>query len=152
MKKKHIRLLLCFLWMTVIFLFSNQPADESQGMSNTIIQLIENILHIDIMNADGWLFDTMSFLVRKAAHMSEYAILAILYRQLFDAYETEHSWLWALLGVMLYAATDEFHQVFIPGRSGAIKDVMIDSCGGAIGLLVLNGFYRLKAKYRMKKQ
>jgi len=37
----------------------------------------------------------------------------------------------------VYAATDEFHQLFVPGRSGQVKDVLLDSCGAAVGVLIL---------------
>ena len=41
----------------------------------------------------------------------------------------------AFLGTFLYACSDEFHQLFIPGRSGEFRDVMIDSTGGIIGIV-----------------
>ena len=44
----------------------------------------------------------------------------------------------ALVIVFLYACTDEFHQLFIPGRSGEFRDVMVDTCGGIIGLILIS--------------
>ena len=151
MKKKHIFLLLCFLWMLIIFLFSNQPADDSQGLSNTVIEILQNILHVDILHGEGWLLDIVSFIVRKAAHMSEYAILGILYVCVLRAYGVRHAWLFAFFGVVLYASTDEFHQLFIEGRSGQIKDVWIDTCGGLLGLIALRCYDEIHEKLKKRK-
>ena len=139
MKKKHIYLILCFLWMALIFVFSSQPGDDSQSLSNDVIKMIENILHIDIIKQGGWLFESVSFLVRKAAHMSEYAILAILYALCLKAYGVRRFLLLSLVFVVLYASSDEIHQLFVYGRSGQIKDVCIDTIGGSIGLLLYYG-------------
>lgn len=136
MKKKHVYLLLCFFWMALIFWFSAQEGDNSQGMSNRIIAILDSMFHTHILEGGGILEDTVSFLVRKAAHMSEYAVLGIL----FAAYLKEigmkrYTWI-ALLGVVLYASSDEFHQLFVVGRSGQLQDVWIDTLGGSLGLLV----------------
>lgn len=99
-----------------------------------------------------WLFphiteDTVDFIVliaRKGAHLTEYAILGVLFwrvlRKPVRADPRPWSWKtarWALLCVCLYASTDEFHQLFVPTREAAIHDVVIDTCGGAVGLFVL---------------
>ena len=52
--------------------------------------------------------------------------------------------LYCIMGVIIYAASDEFHQYFVPGRSAAIKDVFIDSCGGIAASIVNNLFYKVK--------
>lgn len=69
------------------------------------------------------------YVLRKCAHMTEYAVLAAL---LFRALERE---LPALLATVAYAATDEFHQHFVPGRHASAVDVAIDTVGATIGLL-----------------
>jgi len=82
------------------------------------------------------------FAVRKCAHLTEYAILALLiWRALRKPLGggPPRPWLWAharltLLIVLLYAATDEFHQVFVPSRQGTVEDVLIDTCGAALAL------------------
>ena len=84
------------------------------------------------------------YLFRKCAHMAEFSILALL---LWQAIRHTHitaqrGWLWSQAGlvlalVLLYAASDEIHQTFIPGRTGQLSDVMVDTAGGAIGLAML---------------
>ena len=48
------------------------------------------------------------------------------------------------MGDIIYATSDEFHQYFVPGRSAAIKDVFIDTCGGIAASIVNNLFYKVK--------
>jgi VanZ family protein len=69
------------------------------------------------------------YVLRKCAHMTEYAVLAAL---LYRALERE---LPAFLGTVAYAATDEFHQHFVRGRHASAVDVAIDAVGATIGLL-----------------
>lgn len=144
MKKNHIYLFLCFLWMIVIFMFSHQPANTSQSLSNDVIKMLEQILHIEIIKQGGWFFDTISFFVRKAAHMSEYALLAILFSCYFRTCGKRRFLLYAILCVVLYAISDEVHQLFIQGRSGQVSDVCIDAFGGAIGLSLQQLYWYVK--------
>ena len=87
------------------------------------------------------------FFVRKCAHLTEYAVLALLlWRARRKPMKNDpRPWLWrearlALLMVALYAASDEFHQCFVPTRTGLVSDVFIDTAGGAAGLLALCAF------------
>ena len=74
---------------------------------------------------------TWDLVLRKCAHMTEYAVLAILLRRALG------SELAALAIAIAYAVTDELHQAFVPGRHGSPVDVAIDGIGAALGLLVL---------------
>jgi len=78
------------------------------------------------------------FLVRKAAHVTEYAILTGL---LFRALRGLMGGFWwraavALVSAMIFAAADEFHQTFIPSRTGSIYDILVDYCGALTGILI----------------
>ena len=90
------------------------------------------------------------FFIRKCAHATEYAILALLlWRAIRKPVRNDpRPWHWGqalgvVLLVLLYAASDEFHQRFVPGRDASIRDVMIDTSGGILGLLVLWAFHYL---------
>jgi VanZ family protein len=74
---------------------------------------------------------TWDLILRKAAHMTEYAILAVLLRRATGSPG------WAFVIAVAYAATDEFHQTFVPGRHGSPVDVGIDAIGALIGLAVV---------------
>src|SRR5260370_17940781 len=96
-----------------------------------------------------WLFPQASegtlailhFLIRKAGHLTEYAILALLAARAFRTSSREllrRRWFWApLLFVVIYSLTDEYHQSFVPSRTASIYDSMIDSMGGLAALILL---------------
>ena len=84
------------------------------------------------------------FTVRKAAHITEYALLAVLlWRALRKPVRgDDRPWSWAVAGqaltvAVLYAATDEVHQAFVPSRTGSILDVGWDAAGATAGLLIV---------------
>jgi VanZ family protein len=101
-----------------------------------------------------WLFphltdetaDLIVLFVRKCAHLTEFAVLALLcWRALRKPVRNDpRPWRWsdarlALLCVILYAASDEFHQLFVPSRQASVVDVLIDTSGAVMGLLLLWG-------------
>lgn len=87
------------------------------------------------------------FLIRKAGHLTEYAILALLARRAFvTSSKSSIQRRWFELGLLLvtcYALLDEFHQSFVPSRTASIYDSAIDMAGGLIVLL----FFKLYDKH-----
>lgn len=87
--------------------------------------------------------EDIHLVIRKCAHLTEYAILALLvWRALHQSKNNLPTWSWpkvgcTLLVVFLYAASDEYHQSFVPTRTAQFSDVVIDISGAAIGLLAL---------------
>ena len=84
------------------------------------------------------------FMARKCAHLTEFAIFACLVWNALrrPRWRDARPWSWreameALWFAALYAASDEFHQTFVPSREGCLRDVGIDTCGAAAGLLAL---------------
>ena len=140
---------LLVVWMCVIFLFSSQPSDESSKVSGTVCERVvedaNRVLKLEMNQARVQsVAESIEYPVRKAAHMTEYAILGLLsfafYRGILK--KEKRQFLAALLTAAVYAATDEFHQYFIPGRSAEVMDVCIDTLGASIGLAIL--FFTLK--------
>lgn len=86
----------------------------------------------------------IQFLMRKSAHLTEYAILAaLLWRGIHQRQAGSwHAAAIALVAAAIYASVDEFHQSFIPSRTGAPQDVVIDCCGALLGLLIASRFMR----------
>ncbi|WP_139902333.1 VanZ family protein [Clostridium thermarum] len=131
MNKRKMKVLLLIAWMIIIFLFSQQPADVSNE-NNEFIVYIFDLLGIDLNGAFGAFTD---FAIRKTAHFTEYFILYILFFNVFnEKYSLTRALIYSLVGVFLYACTDEFHQLFVPGRSGKAVDVLIDTTGGLVAL------------------
>jgi VanZ family protein len=137
------------IWMALIFSASSD-ANSFERSS----RIIAPLLH--------WLFpqmpdDTMHLivlLVRKCAHLTEYAMFALLlWRARRKPMKNDpRPWIWrearlALLVVALYAASDEFHQSFVPTRTALVSDVFVDTAGGAAGLLALWAFGRRQKRW-----
>ena len=110
---------------------SNTNGNDSSSQSNFFADIILQFLNIDK--------ETLTFLIRKLAHMSEYAILALFtyYALIKIAFNKRIIFQITFLISFLYACSDEFHQLFISGRSGQFTDVLIDSTGCLIMLLFL---------------
>ena len=101
-----------------------------------------------------WLFPQASeatlggihFWIRKAGHVTEYAILAGLTARAFRTSSVEflrRGWFWAALTVaVVYSLSDEFHQSFVPSRGASLHDSMIDSIGGLLGVTIVWWWYR----------
>jgi len=127
------------VWMWLIFTASGDSASFQHSS-----HIIGRFLHWLFPHLSPPVTDEIVFLVRKCAHLTEYAVLALLlWRELRQPVRRDpRPWNWsqarlAVLIVMLYAATDEFHQSFVPSRDAAVHDVLIDTVGGLIGILLL---------------
>ncbi len=113
--------------MIAIFLFSSQPGDESSSASFFLARFLVPLFGTDLAQ----------LIVRKGAHFTIYMVYPC-----FD--DRKKFWL-AFLVCVLYACSDEVHQLFVAGRSGRLLDVLIDSLGSLSGLAVsclLNNFIK----------
>jgi VanZ family protein len=126
------------LWMGVIFFLSTDELSDQR--TSRFIGPILRWLNPGISDAA---VRTVQYAVRKCGHLSEYAVLAILLHRVLNptSINPTSAWRWspvgwALLLTALYACTDEFHQAFVPSRQASVLDVLIDTVGGGIGLLV----------------
>ena len=155
-KKKRIFMIfriLLILWMIVIFLFSAADGNESSETSGWVGRMIGSFLHSDF---EEWTEEEqkayaqkIEYPIRKAAHATEYAVLALLFFGAIDL-KGRKRYLCAWAGAAAYACTDEFHQLFVPGRAGSVIDVCIDSSGALVGLLILWGILSLRRRLRAK--
>lgn len=145
-KIRTIAGILALLWMCVIFAFSAQQEEESSEVSEAFSYRIVSStgiffhLHLDEEELRR-IAAAIESTVRKAAHMTEFGILSVLI----------YVWLgkWrmpvgkkmsiAAISATLYAASDEFHQLFVPGRAGSVRDVIIDGTGAILGICIFVG-------------
>lgn len=131
--QKFLAWLALLVWMGVIFYFSHQSGDASMQLSDGILDsfksLFQNFLD----------YHTLSYIVRKIAHFTEYFILGLLIYHLVKQYRviSKTEIIWMILFCVIYAMSDEFHQVFIGGRSPKFFDVIIDSLGSSLSILIL---------------
>ena len=136
MKNKKFSLLLLIIWMILIFVMSSFNADISSNQSGIIVSFISKIFNINNI-------ELLSLIIRKFAHFLEYFILGILMLNVIINYNKKIylSYIFSIL----YACLDEVHQLFVNGRSGQITDVLIDSTGIILGILL----YRI-IRYKKK--
>lgn len=127
-----VRWALVVAWILFIWSRSLFPGPASSSQSNFVAALLEPLF--EALGIRDW--SQMTFLVRKAAHFLEYTVLGAL---LALTREEESAW-WprALVGVATPSA-DETIQLFVPGRSGQVTDVMLDCAGAACGMALATG-------------
>jgi len=111
---------LVLVWIGIIFWFSSHPK---------------------ITTVNSYAVD---FFFKKSAHFIEYGILSIL------IYRATKNLKLSIILSILYAASDEFHQSFVPGREPRVRDVIIDAVGSVTGVLIWNKLY-LKTKLKQSK-
>ena len=136
MKRKVFPWIFVILWMALIFYLSHQPATESNGLSTgiteKIIEMVEKIAPAININ-----LGRLNHIVRKNAHFFAYLILGILVTNGLRNNEIIgfKGFRLALLICVLYAISDEVHQLFVPGRGGQVRDVVLDSIGAIVGII-----------------
>lgn len=121
------------VWAIVISVFSTHvfTADNTG-------HFIIPILHSLFPHATPEVLERMHFFIRKSGHFIEYFILSLLILRGIRAGRKQTRLAWmalTLLAVAAYASLDEFHQRFVPGRTAAISDVLLDTTGGAVAQL-----------------
>lgn len=150
MTKKTIFFIVFVCWMLVIFNFSAQPYQEQD--LTPVLQTYLEPLHLED-KLDGISFNYagsevsvqsvgvvsfVQFFIRKAAHLSIFFVLGFLsYRVL--SYFLKKKQLWfpgALMFVILYASLDELHQKITGDRTPLLQDVVLDTVGGTLGIIV----------------
>ena len=148
---------LVLVWMGVIFFFSHQPSVQSEhisgGFCGQIVSGADKIFDLQLTQAEkDDIAERIEFPVRKAAHMTEYAVLSLLLSAFYRGILRNGRYWYpaSLVTAALYAGTDEIHQLFIPGRSGEFRDVCIDSAGAALGLLILYFILKIVQKHCAK--
>ena len=148
--RKKICIALAIIWMGVIFYMSNQPASISSIHSGNTINIISKLPIIGNIMDYLTSINIGEFIVRKCAHMFSYCILAVLLFMSVYEDNIKKAIIIAFLGTFLYACSDEFHQLFIPGRSGQFKDVLIDTSGALIMLMIIFLWQRKKKSKLIK--
>lgn len=142
--KTIIRIILIVMIMLtsmIIFGFSNQNAEESSGISTRITKFItsriESIREKEQSEREI-IENKIESVIRKIAHYTIYTFLGFLIMSFASTYKLKEldRISISLISGVVYATTDEMHQIFIAGRSGQITDVMLDSLGVLTGIFV----------------
>jgi VanZ family protein len=124
------------VWAILIFIGSGDILSGSHTGSFTLKLLSSLFPH-----ASAATLGAIHLGIRKAGHLTEYAILAVLTARALRTSSVEflrRGWFWAALTVVVvYSLSDEFHQSFVPSRGASLYDSMIDSVGGLLGLTIV---------------
>ena len=169
---KKLAILLCLLWIGVIFYNTSASGVVSNQRSMIVLNKVRAIYHkaepthkaepsvaskpqskIAVVQASH--IENLNIIIRKNAHAFEYIILAMLICNAFfiNKFKGRGAIVYVLFMCLLYAVTDEFHQLFVPGRTSLVSDVMIDFTGAIIGLgLFYFLYYKIYLKYINKRK
>lgn len=148
---------LLLLLYFIIFHFSAQDGDESSSLSQRITQ--KGVEIANSLAGNAWsdekvagLEDRYEHFIRKTAHFAEYAYMGVLVYLLWRQWICRKRKLYLLTTgwVFLSAAGDEFHQYFVPGRYASPWDVLLDTCGGFVGMLFCVGVSSLYRRHKKK--
>ena len=140
---KYLAWLPAICMACIIFGFSSQEGTQSSGISEKVAGIIvdaaEDIFNSNVSEADRQqMIQDLQFPIRKCAHITEYMILTLLIGVGLYAWNIRDKRLMILecAAAFIFACTDEFHQLFVPERSGQFKDVMIDSIGILAAIII----------------
>ena len=146
---RFVSLIFVFSICTLIFLMSSKNGTASNNISGSFIRVIINFLNRDFENLPKseqlLIIESCQFFVRKTAHFSIFAALgffAVGFLNTYINFRYLKSGVFSLIFVFLYAVSDEIHQLFTLDRSGQISDVIIDTCGGIFGIVIMSLIFK----------
>ncbi|WP_242993366.1 VanZ family protein [Lachnotalea glycerini] len=141
---KPLSFIPAILMMYMIYSFSadngTTSSDLSYKVSEQIVVTANQLISLNLSNEQiSYYKQRIHYAVRKAAHMTEYACLAVAIAFPLYVYGIRGIWLMILTGsiCITYATLDEYHQSFVAGRTASKKDVAIDSIGMILGVIVV---------------
>ena len=149
---KVVKICFLVLWMALIFSFSNQKDVDSSKISDSFIDRtvvkIYKIFNENITKEkENEIIEKYTYPIRKLAHYTLYFILGILSFLVVKDYSINKKLIiYSLLICFLYACSDEFHQLFIIGRSARVLDVIIDAFGSFCSISIFYIFNKKISK------
>lgn len=152
-----ILVILILLNFITIFSFSEQDGVKSGGLSRRVTLVILNVFgdyNEPLSEEQEVQVENVQHVIRKLAHFTIYAILGLLLMSLAETFDftNKKRIILSLLVGILYASLDEFHQSFIPGRTAAVTDVLIDTSGVITGILFIFLVLKIIQSKRKKKK
>lgn len=138
--------------MTLVFLLSNEVADDSTETSGSIIRIIVTLLEPNISDdVLEYRVELFQPIIRKLAHFTLYLLGGMLIYNMFMQIKVKMLFVKSFSFGAIYAITDEIHQLLIPGRSGEVRDVIIDVAGVMLGILIMSLLMHIKVKLKNRK-
>ena len=150
---KVVKICFLVLWMALIFSFSNQKDVDSSKVSDgfidrTVVRIYKIFNENITKEKENKIIEKYTYPIRKLAHYTLYFILGILSFLVVKDYSINKKLIiYSLLICFLYACSDEFHQLFVIGRSARVLDVLIDTFGSFSSISI---FYIFNKKISKK--
>lgn len=157
---KKILFCLIVAWALTIFILSHMEAKDSTKVSGSTIEFVLEATNatddLDERSSEI-LIENLQYFFRKSAHFLIYTVGGILFSLYYKVSKLSNLKIFAysFLSGFLYALFDEIHQIFVPGRSGQLSDVLLDSSGvltGIIGMFMIYFIVNNILKYNEKKE
>ena len=146
-----ITMILLIITFLIIFGFSNQNGETSGGISEKVSKILVNIFDFNKKTEEEKQITAKKIepIIRKIAHFLIYTVVGFLmmsFMSTYDSVSLKKKILISLIVGFIYACSDEIHQAFIPDRSPAVTDVLIDTAGVCLGISIVSVLYRLIIK------
>ncbi|MBW9151322.1 VanZ family protein [Clostridium estertheticum] len=139
-RKTIVKILLCVVWLGVIFYNGTRPGETSQRTSRGLIEFAGGVMNISPATIEkvGVKFNDVNYYVRKNAHFFQYFVFSILLCSIVRQSKLQRSnKIWMLLFLLLlFPVIDEFIQKYIPSRTSNVLDIVIDFSGGVLGMII----------------
>lgn len=143
MRRKSVGMMILILIFTATFWFSSKPAQESVGQSSGLLLRLGIVTQEEMDNMTPR-YELLGNSIRKAAHFGLYAIAGV------GAFMVTGSTKKSVIIVCLMGGFDEAHQYFIPGRGAQLRDVILDTSGGAAGAALAAFLEKHERTYRSR--
>lgn len=153
---KNFYLIMTIIIASIIFAFSSQPAETSKSISQPIAGVVTESItqHNTEQRAKGEseiYFKNIHTFIRKGAHFTLFLLLGISAGMWNGYFKSRRRFIYAFAGCALYGVLDETRQLFVPGRSFEIPDMLIDSSGALIGVCIAALIWMLSSKRKAKQ-
>lgn len=145
--KRYIPIIFLILHCGLIFFFSGQNEHSSTVASDSVMNVVLEASPVPAETLGESQLENVEVFIRKTAHFILFFILGVYAYFSAESVGLKKKIIIALLFCFAYAISDEIHQTFIDGRSGEIRDVIIDICGSALGVFLI-----LTIKKKIKKE
>ena len=146
--KKIIYSILLIIWLLIIFILSNQSGTISGGNSSGIIYTILEIIYDTFDISKSNINEILLIIhnpIRECAHVFEYFVLAFLTYKTLESFNIkENKYIITILFCFLSASLDEIHQLFIIGRSFEFYDILMDTLGSTLMIIIIKIFKDMK--------
>ncbi|MBQ8203102.1 MAG: VanZ family protein [Clostridia bacterium] len=137
------------LWCVLIFALSSENAALSSETSGKFTEAVIDVIYSDFEDMDvakqEVITHNVTFVIRKLAHFTIFALLGVFALASIVSYSKPSFALKSLFSAafcLLYAISDEIHQLFVAGRSGEIRDVIIDFLGSLLGIIFISLIFK----------